>query len=529
MHKGMGGSAWWNQAAVALIYALGFIVLRQVSFSHWVLFAGFRLCALMLVPYRYWPALLLGELGPLAYTGFSHAGEFGWPWTVAIMIPPIGLAMPVVRWCRERLGLFASPDAVNMGGMLLCTLLVSIIWTLSNLSVLAVLRLPPDYPTVNVASVAARWFIGNYLGVLTVTPLVLMTWDFLRSTPPGKLRSRIRQSRMPLEFASVLLPALAILVWVGLGAAGAGAQQIARMGMFLPVVWLSLRHGWKGAALGGSAASVAVVLTMPAVSDPNTVQAEVFIAFAITTMLLLGERIAVLKQGEQQGRDQARMALALAQRNVFLGEMQLRQTSYALEHVREGVQSTFGQLLGRLRHLLPALDEREYRLRAAVTQHQLFRLADSMHPIMWREDGLVAALRGGSVARGLDEAGIRYWCDVREKDVADLSISVQIALYRLACEAIASHVAQRNVSGIRLRLRAGEQDGRRWAVLSIDGTADPDLVTRVHWDDLLLRLSSSGLGMEAIQDRVAIFEGRVKVRPRAQGQRISMMLLDPES
>jgi hypothetical protein len=57
--------------AVALAYAVGYVALRQISFSHWVILSGFRLCALLFVPIRFWPALAVGELIPLGYLGIT--------------------------------------------------------------------------------------------------------------------------------------------------------------------------------------------------------------------------------------------------------------------------------------------------------------------------------------------------------------------------------------------------------------------------------------------------------------------------
>jgi hypothetical protein len=65
------------------------------------------------------------------------------------------------------------------------------------------------------------------------------------------------------------------------------------------------------------------------------IQAEVIVAFAICTMLLLGARIEVLDRRAERERKEVRTALALAQRQVQLGEMQLRSTAMALEHARE--------------------------------------------------------------------------------------------------------------------------------------------------------------------------------------------------
>lgn len=517
------------QVAVALAYAVCFVLLRQLSFSHWVIFAGLRLSALLLVPYRYWPALAVAEAGPLAYAGMTHAGEFGWAWALSICVPPIVLAMPVVRWFRRHARLFpaGATTTVNMGNLLLCTLMVSFIWTLANLVSVGLVRLPGGYPALHYGAISAAWLIGNYLGVLTLTPLVLCIRDAWLGATAGKRWSGFVGSKLSKDFLLVLIPALVVLVCLGIDAEE-NIQQAARMALFLPVVWLALRHGWQGAAVGGTAASIAVVLTMPDRYDPGTMQAQVFIAFAITTMLMLGARIALLSKRGSKERDDARQTLVMAQQAVFQGEMQLRQTSQALEHVRESVHTTYGHMLDRLQFLLPKFDEREYRRVAAAAQEKMFSLADGMHPLLWHESGLHSSLREGLIARAMDECGVRYWCGIKGHEVSNLSASLQISIYRLACETVACACLEPTVSEIFLQLRSGVFQGRRWAMLRINSRNEPGKICRLQRKELLLRLSASGTGLEAIRARAAIFEGRIRVRSFDDRQRISMILHDPD-
>ena len=523
------GSRWVElskHAAVALGYALGFLVLREVSFSHWLLSSGFRFCALLLVPYRYWPALVIGEMGPLAGIAVTHSDKYGTLWSALYVFPPIALAMPVVQACKRFWGLFDSQGRVSVLILLFCALVCSSLWTAINLVTLSETKFPANYPQLSFTVYAARWFVGNFLGILTLAPSVLCVRELVAGG--GQKVWRVLGSDLALDVLTIIVPSLALLVFLGLNTEQESLRQACRMAMFMPVVWLSLRHGWYGGALGGAAASVAIVLTMPERYDSGTLQAQVFMAFAITTMLLLGDRIALLNRNESRERGDAKLAYALAQRNMMLGEMQLRQTSHALEHVREGVQATYGQLLDRLRHMLPAADERDYRLRAAVAQQQLFRLADSLHPVVWREEGLGAALRQGSIARALDESGIRYWCDVHEQTVNAVGHGVQIALYRSVCDLVAHLGALPDVGSIRVHVRAGRSHSRKWVFVRAEGVAEQGAARRVVRDDLLLRLSVSGLGLAATRDRVALYNGLLRSKDIAGGQRISILLRDEQ-
>ncbi|MHA6203421.1 MASE1 domain-containing sensor histidine kinase [Dyella soli] len=531
MRKGTMAGFWLRQIAVAALYGASVTLLRHLSISHWLVLCGLHVAALLLVPYRYWPALLVGESASLAYLSVTCAEQFGLAWAICNLVPSVVFVMPVAYFSRERWQIFPTKTSVNINALLVCALLVAALMTGNSLALLAITRLPEGYGPINYAAVAGRWMLGNYMGILTIVPFVLVVRQVLLDAPLRELGTRFWESRLARECTFLLLPTLAFLVWMGLSSSPAtNTRQFAQVAMFLPVVWLALRYGWQGAAVGGTLASLAVITLMPARYDPHTLDAQVFIAFAISTMLLMGARIGALDDRAQRERTDLRMALALAQRNVHLGEVQMRMTSQALEQVRESVHSVYNMMLGRLKHMAPVFDDRSYRRQALVAQDQLYRLADSLCPVTWRERGLQAVLREGPIARVLEETGVTYWCDITGS-VDLLSPMVHLAIYRLICEAIADGCTRRDVSDIRVQIRCGERRGRKWGVVRISLRADSVRLADVRWDELLPRVlrTATGLGWPAIEDRAATFEGKAREHLLSNGRRISVILFDPES
>ena len=127
------GNFWFTQVAVVVAYAVAYILLRPLSDAHFPIIAGLRLGCLLLVPYRFWPALVVGELLPLAYFNFLCLAQFG-PLAVLLeTMPPIALAMPIVWLCKSRLALFPNKRLINVKALLICGLLVSLVWALVNL------------------------------------------------------------------------------------------------------------------------------------------------------------------------------------------------------------------------------------------------------------------------------------------------------------------------------------------------------------------------------------------------------------
>ncbi|WP_266157599.1 MASE1 domain-containing protein [Dyella silvatica] len=527
----MGKSGGWlRQVAVVAVYALSYGLLRQVSFVHWFLPAGLRLLCLLFVPYRYWPAMIVGEMLPLAKISYDCLDQFGPVYALIKLFPPIVLAMPIVRWCRSRLSLFDAQHSVRMSTLLFCTLLVSMVTAVRDISFLYTLREQPPGENPMFWDWGSQYFLGNYLGILTVVPLALLIRDIWREGTPNTLWKRLSRNRLVFDGVGLLLPALVLLTWLAANVSG-DFSLVARMAMFMPVAWMALRHGWSGVALAGSAASLCVALITPDESDAITLQAQVFISFAITTLLMLGARIATLRVHEEKERMDGQLALQLAQQGLYLGELRMCQTADALEQVGSAIQQSHNRFLERLRNMLSTTEERVYYRQAIATQQQVFRLADSIYPRTLQSRGFPSTLNNGPIAKAMDDMGIAYDSNLSGRGWSRLDPGVQIALYRLACEAVVHLFEQsQSIDQLRLVLRAGETHGRRWAVLKIDAVFDRSKASREpkqnEWEELSYRLGVGGLGLDAIRDRARIYGGAIHTRSTSKGARLSLLLHD---
>ncbi|GLQ51216.1 MASE1 domain-containing protein [Dyella flava] len=529
MVKGLWAHPWVRHIAVAVGYGLAAFLCRSLSVREWEILAGLRLSALLLLSYRYWPALILGECGYYIHLALGCAGTWGVTWSLCAAPPPIIYVIPVIYWVREKWNPIEK-HSIIMGRLLGCALIVSVVPTLRSLGLFTVMKNLPAGYVVDYPIFASDYFLGNYLGILTVTPLTLFVYQMAAGTTWRQLSQKMANSRLLFESVSLVAPVLAFLFWIGVTPSfHPQVRPVVQIAMFLPVVWLALRHGWQGAAVGGAAASCAVILLMPVRHDYETSQAEGIIAFAISTMLLMGGRIAALDFSASRERTDLQLALALAQRNVYVGEMQLRMTSQALDQIRETVQTGFALMMRRLRHLQPAVDERGYQHQARVAQDQLFRLADGLYPAALRERGLPNALRDGALARIFDEAGLTYSCEVRGS-VSKLSQALRMTTYRIIWEAVTDGCTKKDVSHIRVRVRGVDKGKRRGVVVSIYFQVDPVGAANVRWDDVLSSLvrASSGLGPQMIRDRAAIFEGYAKTRAFPAGRLTGVYMLDPQ-
>jgi len=512
--------------ALGALYCAMLFLISKVTFTHWIIVTGFHLSVLLLARYWYWPALALGGLVRMAYVSLDCYPQYGALWATVNLVPAIAYYMPVV-WAFRQHGLFfPRHGAFQVVGLVLCGFVVATMATGITLGQLLLTPLPPNY-VLDYSQVVPRLVLGNLLGVLTVAPTAMVIAQLV-SEAQGQWRSwfhEVADSRLLFETVFVVIPVMLFVGWVGFR--DGQSRSVAQMAMFLPVVFLALRHGWKGAALAGTLASVGIMLLMPAEVDANTLRAETLVALAIATMLLVGEHVAGLHRRAEQERVDSHTAMALAQRNVELGESQLRSAAVSLERVREAFDVVLDQVFERFGSYLPAKEERSYRRLAEAAKGQLSLLSDAMHPQMYRDRGLPGMLSQGALARHLEAAGVAFWCDVRGP-ASMFPPAMHVAAYRLICDAVGDACATQSVSEVLVKVRCGARRPRRMTVL-VQTIGDPERLAGIGWDRLLpsLRFLSSGLGRRAIEDRAATYQGVLRERPLTQGRRLLISLQHP--
>jgi two-component system, NarL family, sensor histidine kinase FusK len=528
MLKSLADSKW---LAVIVGYAVAFELIRPYQDGIWGITAGLRLSCLLLLPYRYWPAMVLGEVVPLTRDNLACLDQFGLAWVVITSVPPILLAMPVVWWCRRELSLFPSRRLVKVNALLACIMLVSLVWTVHNVAALMSVVQPSGtpHPYEFHKLQGVQLFLGKYAGILTLVPVALA----LKLQKPATWRVRATEwvkSRLTLEAAVLLLPTLAVLTWMS-HRSSADAQQIIRMAMFLPVAWLTMKHGWRAAAIGTAVVMVSIFVSMESRPDALDVAgAQAFITFSATCLFVLGARISAQNAAEEQERLDAKEAVKLAQQGLYLCEIRMRQTAQALEQVGGTLQLTHTRLLNRFKHMLPMMEGQTYYQQVASTQSQVYRLAESMHPNAWRERGLPAALRE-TIARTLDEEGIAYRFELKGRGLSQLSLGVHAAIYRLACEAVVYICEQQTWSAVSITLRGGLTNGQRWAVLRVEGRASHDGINdpvykKHEGQQLASKLGANGLGIGAMRDHVRLYDGELHVSASPDKLRITALMQD---
>lgn len=528
------GKRWWTndwllQVGVAVGYGLLYLAVNPFSTGHWPIHVGIRLACLLLMPYRYWPALYIGEALPNAYEVIPCT-NLGIAWIVFRSIPPSTAVMPIVWWCREKFPPLPSTTehVVDIKALLTCILLVSLGSMTYSWSALCLVKTIDGLPPL---TWIAGFFFGPYLAIVSVVPWVLMAWIDYR---PGHLREQLQKaisSRLALDSVILLVPSITLLAWLQ-KVGNEQTSQIAIVSMALPMAWLTLKHGWRAVAVSAPLVIACLSLPIPSEDAPFVWLYEImaFLTIIVTSMFALGARISAQHAKEEEERLTVLNVQRVARQSLQVSEQRMRQTSQALEYLASSLHITNSRLLEQMRRIVPNIESHAFYKQALSTQSQVYRLAESMHPVAWRERGLPAALNE-TIARALDEAGIAYRCVISGRGFSRLAPSVLTATYRTACEAVVYVTSRLACTRVNLVLRGGETNGKRWIILRVEGVLENTGVASAvyHSEErkrLAAKLGASMLDIPEMRDHVRIFDGLFHVRMPTDRMQLTALLHD---
>lgn len=534
MGKGTGWRGWPVHMAVAVAYALVYIAIRPFSDAHWALTSGLRIACLLLIPYRYWPALAVGELVPLTYMSWLCLDQFGIAWVVIRSIPPIATAMPIAWYCRRRLGLFPAPNVIDVKALLICVLTSSLTWALISYAAMLV-AIPPANPDERPTPMDfVAMFVGNYVAILSIVTWPLLLKIALNGRPFKELLHAVLDAPLTRDSAFIMLPSLVVLSFVSLHIS-ADWKQTSQMLLFIPVLWLTVKYGWRGTAVSGPLAvtCICLITTELDTPDPAVIQIQASIAFAVTCLFFMGASVAAQFYVIEREKRSVRNALRIAQQCIQQGDMRLRRTSSALEVITGASSINQGRFIQRVQPLLGA-DERDTLSRqVSATNNQLYKLAETLHPVAWRDRGLAGALKE-TIGRVLDEAGIAYSCALEGRDLSQLSSVVHQAVYRIACEAVSMVTVPQTCNDVRIVLRGGRQsDGQRWVVVRVIGEKKELDLRQLAFNGrgrvgIAEKLGIQGMDAAALKDQAALFNGSARIRKTDHAIVVSALLYDAQ-
>jgi two-component system sensor kinase FixL len=331
-------------------------------------------------------------------------------------------------------------------------------------------------PWKDFADAALRFWVGDVIGIAVVTPFLL------RATGP-RLRDFLRLDRMRAAEIALQVATLCAVLGLIFGVFAEDAFKFFYL-LFLPVIWLAVRHGIDGAAAGILLAQIGLIVAIQSRDyGAETVTEFQILMLALSfTGLLIGAVVTERRRAQQALSDSERRLrerqdeLAQFARARAIGEM-----ASSLAHELSQPLTAAATYIGACRRLLAAPDADRARLVDAIDKAER------------------QTKRAGEVL-----AGLRDFLYRGETHLAPLSIGAIID----SVAALAAPEADR--LGVALVRRNGAGDARV-------------LVDRVQIEQALLNLVRNG--MEAIME-AGVAERRIEICSRADDRSVEGWVAD---
>jgi len=300
--------------------------------SLWYLSDGVSLALLLAFGVRYAPAIVISSL----ITNFIIYPNPAPPailvaWSIIFPLPFAATATLL----RRKLQVEVIPRGLRDVVLLILGCL-ALSLTLTGLFVVTVLFSRGAMPSTQAAfaewpAVAFRWWIGEAIGLVLVTPLVLLSVIPWLKARLGSLQRRTRP-RPPVAIrsiaeASAQLLSIAIVVTSVFGMEGTSGLPFFYL-CFLPLVWITLRHGLRGATLAIALIDTGAILVARFSGFPfdRIADLQVFMLTLGLTGLTMGAVVDEQRESETLSRRRAGELAAAGEFSLALvGTLELDQ------------------------------------------------------------------------------------------------------------------------------------------------------------------------------------------------------------
>ncbi|UKE73231.1 MASE1 domain-containing protein [Xanthomonas graminis] len=501
MEVGSNAKSWGKGFAFSVGYGALMFVAWHLSVDQWHLAAGLRALALLLVPVRYWPFALVGDAAAVMMIRAPKAEQYSdqWAYLGPMLVVPLIAIVPAL--VRRWLG-----DICKHERFFPLIAIVIAVWTsVVNMALNQLLDgpIPP-----NTLGEYLRYALGQYQGILIFVPPA-MVW-LRRKDGIICPRRLLRDLGVAAGMTTVIYGA------ANLGNIEPALRQLLLLMMIVPAVVLTFLHGWRGAALGVSIASVAYGLPTTAFDAVGAHDAVAFapqqaLALAATALFALGAVISVSFDRARRLGVAERHALKIAHSSFAWSERNLRERVVALAQIQAHRDESRAQMIQWLEDVGHASAAAALRRTGAADARLFDEHAAALYPLRIEQHGLYDVLQGSAFST-LWAAG----CDVRFRlrgRPRALSVDLQLAAYRCVCNAVAL-LAQGNPSRQVVRTRVWLGEGRRGIVVSV--TAMDGGVAPANQTSMLAALELEG--------RLNAHGGAMK---RRRGNRMSFLLVEP--
>ncbi len=457
--------------AIAAGYCAAFLIMWRFSADQWYLPAGLRLVSLLFLPTRYWLYVFAGDAAALLSMRIPKAEQHGalWASLSPFLFIPLYSLLPL--FIRKR-----SHNTDTIIRWLPAIAVAAAVWTTVAARMVNRLLHGPTPPFTMERFVS--FCVGDVLGILMVV-LPYLLWQQRKQWRNS--RAHIAQS---LAVAMLMVAALFATAMIP-GGSESPIRLMPLIFMPLPLVYLTILHGWHGAAVGTLLINVAISLALPQIhltgaSDSIVLIAQATLAVISSGLLVVGIRISQLYQQSgpalrdewivlQTEREREHEANTMgAVRSMFQSfEQQFREKSLLLAYARDDLdayRNAVAQTLkdeGLYRQAMDALST------GVESSRELVRHSELLYPFEIETYGLNAVLLSEYFQDRWD-GHVRVQCVLpAPSKQPPLSLPLQLAAYRAICSGM-NMLAVMAPTEYTLRTRLRQRGGRRGITVFID-------------------------------------------------------------
>ena len=470
----MDARAWktvGKGVAIAAAYCATFLVLWQQSYDQWYLPAGLRIASLLLLPMRYWPYVFAGDAAALLVMRVPKAEQYSpqWAYLSPFLFMPVYAAVPF--YFRRKY--------IEIRSIVLWLPVIAVIAAVTksawSLALNTLLQGPPANTKIDDF---ARFMIGDYFGTMVVMLPCLL---FLQRKEWLNTRRHISQS------IGIAVLIIAILYFSAMipGIQGLSIRMMPLALMMVAIFYLTILHGWHGAAVGTLLVGTAIALALPRIDQIGAMDDIVLMAqtiLAISSAVLLATGTVFSKLHERSGDSLRRELLVMhlqqqikdreektmgAVRAMFQSfEQRFREKALLLAYARDDLdayRNAVAQTLkdeGLYRQAMDAMSSGVESARA------LARHSELLYPFEIETYGLYAVLTSDTFAeRWKGRARLRLVLIGRSP--SRLSIPLQLAAYRAICSAM-DVLAAMAPTEVTIQTRGWYRRGHRGITIFVD-------------------------------------------------------------
>lgn len=438
-----------TNVAVSIAYLVAYLGLRAASNDQWYLPAGLRFAALLVTPYRLWPALFVGDVAAIASYRVNMIPHYGLIYYFASSVAAWPVVAVIVRQLRRRTALPRLATATDAVALIVAAVLSAELVGLVNKAASAYLR-PGGVMAYGDLIV---YSLGHVQGILLASFGLVLGYSRWQDLPALRL----------LGIESMCTAVLCGLLAIAASTMSAGepsALMALRLCLLVPVVTLAFRHGWRGAALGGIIADVALFATIPhqeaGQADGAALLMQEAFVFVSAALFLLGTRGHQRSKVFTNPAELEREARTRAREQYVLHERQLRAHAVRAEAVQRDARGDLAPVI----HMLRERGQSEIAMSLigmTHTQSSQFErtVVDSIYPLTLERLGLFFAVESEAFAQHFGSAEPSF--DLTGSPHV-LTLETALAAYRVLGEAI-EHVALSHPERISVRIHCSTAYG----------------------------------------------------------------------